>query len=148
MARETKAEREARELAEQQAELRHQRAAERKAAKEAAATKEGPQVLIIEFSDDVKAFLTKLFSSAPTVARQSYTQPEKEPIAATNKTVAAEAPKEATVTLTQIREAINAKAGENKTAAIVKLLGSFGAKNASSLAEESFGDFYEQLINL
>ena len=148
MARETKAEREARELAEQQAEARRQRAAERKAAKEAEKST-GPQTLVLDFSDDAKAFLTKLFSSVPTTARQSYTQPEKEPIAqvTTNK-AAAEAPKEATVTLTQIREAINAKAGENKTALIVGLLGNFGAKNASSLPEDSWSDFYNQLINL
>lgn len=52
------------------------------------------------------------------------------------------------VNLTQIREMINAKAEAGKTEAIVSLLANFGAKNASTLAEEHFDEFYTQLNGL
>jgi len=55
---------------------------------------------------------------------------------------------QATVTLTQIRELINAKVGEGKQPAIVALLQQHGAKNASTLDESNFVSFYQGLTEL
>lgn len=55
---------------------------------------------------------------------------------------------EETVSLTQIREAINAKVSEGKTTAIVALLHKCGAKNASTLAEEYYNSFFTELQTL
>lgn len=148
MARETKAEREARELKEAQA---AERAAKRAAAKEAA---NKPQVLVVDFSDDTKALLRALVEAinnkpAPVINMPVTTgeattkvaqQPAKQPDLFPEEQVG-----KPTVSLTQIRELINSKAGEGKTASIVSLLKKHGAQNASSLEESKYDAFYNEL---
>ena len=54
----------------------------------------------------------------------------------------------ATTTLTEIREMINEKAGQGKTAQIVKLLSKYGAQSASTLEEENYDAFFTDLKEL
>lgn len=138
MARETKAEREARELKE--------------AAKEAA-----NKPLVVDFSDDTKALLRALIEAlnnkpAPVInvpgnvpkmenppappTKRPVKQPDLFPEEQVGKPI---------VSLTQIRELINSKAGEGKTASIVSLLKKHGAQNASSLEESKYDVFYNNL---
>ena len=157
MARETKAQMAERLLAEQKAQERAKKAAEKKALK--VQEKSEPQTVVVDFSTDVKIILenltenlAKMIAMASVVKTQSthndydavippflreatFPQVKKE-ISAT------------TVSLTKIRETINEKAGENKTTAIVKLLGEFGASSASTLLEEHYDNFFEALQKL
>jgi len=153
MARETKAEREARELKEAQA---AERAAKRAAAKEAA---NKPQVLVVDFSDDTKALLRALVEAinnkpapvinVPATTGEATTKVAKQPVAQQPAKQPDLFPEEQvskpTVSLTQIRELINSKAGEGKTASIVSLLKKHGAQNASSLEESKYDAFYNEL---
>jgi len=95
-----------------------------------------PVTMIIDLSEDTKNFLSELFGQKPVK-----TKPPVEDIPAPVK-------KENPNLLTKIRETINSKASEGKTAKIVKLLGEFGVKNASTLPEEKYSEFLEQLEDL
>lgn len=128
-----------------------------------------PNVLVIDLSEGTKDLIQELIKAlnnqpAPviniSVPQATTSVASVAPVAAAPKPVQSpvEQPKaetppvnsteENTVSLTQIRELINLKAGENKTAKIVSLLGEHGAKNASSLGAEHFNVFYEKLKNL
>lgn len=156
MARETKAEREARELKEKQA---ADRAAKRAAAKEAA---NKPQVVVVDFSDETKSLLRALVEAinnkpAPVIAMPQATTGESSTKVNVAKQLVAQHPTKQldlfpeeqagkpTVSLTQIRELINLKAGDGKTASIVSLLKKHGAQNASSLEESKYDAFYNEL---
>jgi len=124
---------------------------------------------VIEFSEDSKNLIKDLIkaltnqpapvvniTTTPSAAAAPVAKAETPKPVQTPKPAPVETPKAAeekteegnTVSLTQIRELINLKAGEGKTAKIVSLLGEHGAKNASSLAEENYTNFYNQLKNL
>lgn len=173
MAKETKAEREAREqqefLAQQQAEIAEQRkqarlakAAEKKAAAEAATLVEAkPNVLIIDFSDDVKDLLKSLLVAigssqvkiptattvVPKIASPVEQAPAvtKAPVEQARVVEKAPVANQVQIGLTQIRELINEKATNGKTNKIVELLKEFGASNASTLDASHYGDFYNKL---
>lgn len=165
MPRETKAEREAREAAEQKAAERAQRAAERKAAREAAKTQEltlvkdsGPQVIVIDFSDDVKLILRSIAASftANSISKnvekatkavkdlQEEISQSSAPVTTTKK----ETPQTATVSLGLIRETLAKKVGEGKKTEVVNLLKNYGVQNASSLESDQYNDFYNDLKEL
>lgn len=165
MPRETKAEREAREAAERKAAERAQRAAERKAAREAAKAQEitpiresGPQVIVIDFSDDVKLILRSIAASctANSISKnvekaakavkdlQEEIPQSPEPKVAPKKETAPTA----TVSLGLIRETLASKIGEGKKTEVVNLLKSYGAQNASSLESDQYNDFYNDLKEL
>lgn len=114
------------------------------------------QTIVIDLSDDTKALLREAikafvqFFAPPTIVEEKTTQPEAKQEVEAKKELT-KAPKQAeksTVSLTQIRELIQAKAADQKTTAIVALLKEFSASNASSLAETHYVDFYEQLKDL
>jgi hypothetical protein len=121
------------------------------------------QTIVIDLSDDTKALLREAIKAfvqffAPlTIVEEKTTQTEAKEESKEVKEESKEvkeltkAPKQAeksTVSLTQIRELIQAKAADQKTTAIVALLKEFSASNASSLAEAHYVDFYEQLKDL
>jgi hypothetical protein len=118
---------------------------------------ENTQTIVIDLSEDTKALLREAikafvqFFAPPTIVEATTTPAEaKEEIKEAVKELT-KAPKQvekATVSLTQIRELIQAKAADQKTTAIVALLKEFSASNASSLAETHYVDFYEQLKDL
>lgn len=115
------------------------------------------QTIVIDLSEDTKALLREAikafvqFFAPPTIVEAKTAPAEaKEEIKEAVKELT-KAPKQvekATVSLTQIRELIQAKAADQKTTAIVGLLKEFSASNASSLAETHYVDFYEQLKDL
>lgn len=165
MPRETKAEREAREAAEQKAAERAQRAAERKAAREAAKAQEltlvkdsGPQVIIIDFSDDVKLFLKSIAGSFAVSSTSKNTEKATKVVKDVQEEIPQSpepkvAPKKetaptATVSLGLIRETLASKIGEGKKTEVVNLLKSYGAQNASSLESDQYNDFYNDLKEL
>jgi hypothetical protein len=117
---------------------------------------ENTQTIVIDLSEDTKALLREAikafvqFFAPPTIVEATTTAEAKEEIKEAVKELI-KAPKQvekATVSLTQIRELIQAKAADQKTTAIVALLKEFSASNASSLAEAHYVDFYEQLKDL
>lgn len=167
MPRETKVEREAREAKELKAQLRAQKSAEKKAAKE----QEKSNVVVVDFSEDTKTLLRELIKTMTLAMVKKPTgefvsgvvapEPKKEAVskAIPEKAEVPTLPKkdpelfekqaaEQVVSLTKIREAINDKAGEGKTANIVHLLGQFGAQSASTLPEINYNSFYGALQNL
>lgn len=114
------------------------------------------QVVVVDFSEDTKSLLERLItaisnSSGQTVAATPAPAPvvNQAPAPIVNQApapVVNQAPAVSTDTLlTSIREMINTKATEQKTEGIVKLLGQFGAQNASSLLPENYQAFYDQL---
>ena len=114
------------------------------------------QTIVIDLSEDTKALLREAikafvqFFAPPTIVEEKTTQAEAKQEVEVKKELT-KAPKQAeksTVSLTQIRELIQAKAADQKTTAIVALLKEFSASNASSLAETHYVDFYEQLKDL
>lgn len=114
------------------------------------------QTIVIDLSDDTKALLREAikafvqFFAPPTIVEEKTAQAEAKQEVEAKKELT-KAPKQAeksTVSLTQIRELIQAKAADQKTTAIVALLKEFSASNASSLAETHYVDFYEQLKDL
>lgn len=114
------------------------------------------QTIVIDLSDDTKALLREAikafvqFFAPPTIVEEKATQAEAKQEVEAKKELT-KAPKQvekSTVSLTQIRELIQAKAADQKTTAIVALLKDFSASNASSLAETHYVDFYEQLKDL
>lgn len=114
------------------------------------------QTIVIDLSEDTKALLREAikafvqFFAPPTIVEEKTTQAEAKQEVEAKKELT-KAPKQAeksTVSLTQIRELIQAKAADQKTTAIVALLKEFSASNASSLAETHYVDFYEQLKDL
>jgi hypothetical protein len=118
---------------------------------------ENTQTIVIDLSEDTKALLREAikafvqFFAPPTIVEATTTQAEaKEEIkeAVKELTKAPKQAEKASVSLTQIRELIQAKAADQKTTAIVALLKEFSASNASSLAETHYVDFYEQLKDL
>lgn len=145
MARETKAEREARELKE----------AAKRAAKRAAAKEAANKPLVVDFSDDTKALLRALVEAinnkpAPVInvpgkMENPPAPPTKQPAKQSDLFPEEQVDNKPTVSLTQIRELINSKAGEGKTALIVSLLKKHGAQNASSLEESKYDAFYNEL---
>ena len=117
------------------------------------------QTIVIDLSEETKALLREAikafvqFFAPPTIVEEKTTPAEakEESKEVKELTKAPKAPKQAeksTVSLTQIRELIQAKAADQKTTAIVALLKEFSASNASSLAETHYVDFYEQLKDL
>lgn len=113
------------------------------------------QTIVIDLSDDTKALLREAikafvqFFAPPTIVETTTPAEAKQEVEA--KKELTKAPKQvekSTVSLTQIRELIQAKAADQKTTAIVALLKEFSASNASSLAETHYVDFYEQLKDL
>jgi hypothetical protein len=117
---------------------------------------ENTQTIVIDLSEDTKALLREAikafvqFFAPPTIVEEKTTQFESKQEVEEKKELT-KAPKQAeksTVSLTQIRELIQAKAADQKTTAIVALLKEFSASNASSLAETHYVDFYEQLKDL
>lgn len=118
---------------------------------------ENTQTIVIDLSEDTKALLREAikafvqFFAPPTIVEAKTAQAEaKEEIkeAVKELTKASKQVEKSTVSLTQIRELIQAKAADQKTTAIVALLKDFSASNASSLAETHYVDFYEQLKEL
>jgi NAD(P)H-hydrate repair Nnr-like enzyme with NAD(P)H-hydrate dehydratase domain len=121
---------------------------------------ENTQTIVIDLSDDTKALLREAikafvqFFAPPTLVLDADKNIVSEKTKEENREAikeSAKAPKQvekATVSLTQIRELIQAKAADQKTTAIVSLLKEFSASNASSLAETHYVDFYEQLKDL
>jgi len=129
-------------------------------------------VVVIELGDETKQILRDLAQAivsqkAPVINLKSVDSQVLEalvqglatnngghlqPAPVANKIAVAKTPtpavEQAAVTLTQIREMINAKVGEGKQPAIVALLKEHGAKNASTLDEEHFVSFYNSLTAL
>lgn len=133
-------------------------------------------VLVIEFGEDTKHLIRELTQAlankaAPVINLQtvdiealvkglsaqqavSHTIPSTgtsapvkvvaKPAAPTAKVVESETK----VSLTQIRELITSKVDEGKSPLLVELFGKFGAKNASTLPEEHFAEFYQNLLEL
>jgi hypothetical protein len=114
------------------------------------------QTIVIDLSEDTKELLREAikafvqFFAPPTIVEEKTTQAEakEESKEVKELTKAPKQAEKATVSLTQIRELIQAKAADQKTTAIVALLKEFSASNASSLAEAHYVDFYEQLKDL
>jgi NAD(P)H-hydrate repair Nnr-like enzyme with NAD(P)H-hydrate dehydratase domain len=121
---------------------------------------ENTQTIVIDLSEDTKALLREAikafvqFFAPPTLVLDADKNIVSEKTKEENRDAIkelAKAPKlveKATVSLTQIRELIQAKAADQKTTAIVSLLKEFSASNASSLAEIHYVDFYKQLKDL
>lgn len=160
MARETKAQIAERLLAEQKAQERAKKVAEKKALK--MQEKSEPQMIVVDFSTDVKTILKNLteaiaknvsndydaIKAVSTQIKQAsfpHVKADEPKIAKVKETLT---PELVNVSLTKIRELINDKAGENKTVAIVKLLDEFGASSASTLLEEHYNNFFEALQKL
>lgn len=104
----------------------------------------------VDFAPETKALFAQLI--AALVGTQTQTQAEIKPAADVKQgelfkpQPAVEKPAtESKASLTQIREMINIKAGENKTAKIVSLLATFDAKNAAGLDSANYDAFYDQL---
>jgi len=121
------------------------------------------QTLIVGFDDETKELLRQLIAALSIPAKihladvgeikPTYTGPrEKVEVkhdAGKQETIKFPVKKtDETVTLTMIREMINAKVGEGKTDKVVKCLNKYGAKNASTLDEEHFAAFFEDLKDL
>lgn len=119
-----------------------------------------PQTLIVGFDDETKELLRQLVAAISIPGKITGPSPSeaaeikkavKEIAAGKQETIkfptvnATGKEVVATVTLTMIREMINAKVGEGKTDKVVKCLNKYGAKNASTLDEEHFAAFYEDL---
>ena len=118
---------------------------------------ENTQTIVIDLSEDTKELLREAikafvqFFAPPTIVEEKTTGPAKAKEESKEVKELTKAPKQvekATVSLTQIRKLIQAKAADQKTTAIVALLKEFSASNASSLAETHYVDFYEQLKDL
>jgi hypothetical protein len=117
---------------------------------------ENTQTIVIDLSEDTKALLREAikafvqFFAPPTIVEEKTTPAEakEESKEVKELTKAPKQAEKASVSLTQIRELIQAKAADQKTTAIVALLKEFSASNASSLAETHYVDFYEQLKDL
>lgn len=103
-------------------------------------------VVVVDFSEETKDLLRSLIEvlgKSPAPVKQiAAAQPAPVATAPVVKTTST------TVSLTEIRELINEKAGQGKTAAIVKLLGNHGAQSASTLAEENYDAFFTDLKEL
>lgn len=160
MARETKAEREIREAKELKAQERAKKAAEKKALKEKESQE--PKVITVDFSESTKNLLRDLvdamlissnnlrdahLKSNTKTEKIEKSKPEVSHVHVSNSNTQS-APVSSSVSLTKIRETINVKAGENKTAAMLELLGKYGATSASTLQEENYDEFYEALQKL
>lgn len=130
---------------------------------------EAPQtVLVVGFDAETKQLIRALtealanrpapiinLTAAPAVPDMRPTSTTSSSLPAPSAAPAPSAPAVAhkpeaapTVSLSQIREAINLKVNEGKTTAIVALLNQHGAKNASTLAEDQFDSFYQNLLTL
>jgi len=118
------------------------------------------QTIVLDLAPDVKLLLQAFVEAyvakpAPLIqfgnnavtakvaeSKQEIVEPKPSEITAPKQDAE---PQAAKVSLSQIRELINEKAGEQKTSKIVELLGQFGAKNAASLLEDKYSEFYTQL---
>lgn len=112
---------------------------------QAIANKPAPIINLKSVDSSVLEALVK--GLAPVPSRLEVLK-ESTPIVAPKPKAATPAEQTPTVTLTQIRELISAKVAAGKTTDIVALLGKHGAKNASTLAEDQFESFYENLTTL
>lgn len=148
-------------------------AVKKAAAKKAAPKKAAPpapkkvvapksNVVVVDFSEDSKELLRGLIgaitssfapvvvnAAAPGATKQVFQADIAAPIkAATPAPAATPPPPTANTLLTSIREMINTKAGEGKTAEIVALLSKYGAQSASTLEAEHFQGFFDDLKNV
>lgn len=118
--------------------------------------KSQPQPVVYELGPGTKDFLIGLLAGFTTLVQRVLTvvpasqdakpepKPDPKPVAAPKPAAESTNPN----LLTKIRETINQKSEEGKTQKIVKLLGEFGAKNASSLDADKYEDFLERLQDL
>lgn len=133
-----------------------------------------PSVVMLDFTPESKELLQAFLSActtlgaaatiavaqAPKVTAQTVTPPPAAPVeqsapvtatpAATTAPVEQTTPAatETAVDLTAIRNEINSKAGLGKTAAVIALLGKFGASSASTLTPENYAAFFNELKTL
>ena len=103
--------------------------------------KSNDQRMVVDFSDESKALIEKLIDALKKPTIQSSD-------AVVHEQAAPEEKSDNKISLTQIRETINEKAGQGKTASIVKLLDGYGAQSASTLSEDNYSAFFTDLKEL